>query len=134
MRNVSKSQAILEGRCPQCREGKIFEHSLVKVNKFNVMHKHCPKCNLRYEREPGFFFGAMYISYAFSVATFIICGFATYLIGKNPEAWVYVTVVIVATLLTFPLSYRYSRILMIHLFSGVKYRPGAMSELTSSND
>ena len=134
MHNVSKSQAIIQGKCPQCREGDVFEHSLLKVNKFNVMHKNCPKCGLRYEREPGFFFGAMYISYAFSVALFIACGLATYVIGNNPEAWVYVVVVLVAVFLTFPISYRYSRILMIHLFSGVKYRPGTISEVTSSND
>lgn len=122
MQDVSKSQAIFQGKCPRCRRGDIFEHSLTKVGKFNAMHKHCPTCNLRYEREPGFFFGAMYISYGFSVATFIICGLATYLIGNNPDAWVYVAVVIGVVLLTFPISYRYSRILMLHLFSGVKYR------------
>lgn len=129
MQDVSKSQAIFQGKCPQCRRGDIFEHSLTKVGKFNAMHKHCPTCNLRYEREPGFFFGAMYISYGFSVATFIICGLATYLIGNNPETWVYVAVVIGVVLLTFPISYRYSRILMLHLFSGVRYR-----QETTKND
>jgi hypothetical protein len=30
------------------------------------MHKRCPVCDLNYEPEPGFYFGAMFISYAIS--------------------------------------------------------------------
>lgn len=134
MQNVSKFQAITQCKCPKCRKGNVFQHPWARLNKFNVMNKHCPECGVRYEVEPGFFFGAMYISYAFSVATFIICGLGTYFLGKNPEAWVYVTVVIVAVLLTFPSSFRYSRVLMLHLFSGIKYRPGVLDESTAGSD
>lgn len=123
MQNVSKFQAITQCKCPKCRKGNVFQYPWVKVAKFSEMHKHCPECGVRFEVEPGFFFGAMYISYAFSVATFIICGLATYLLGNNPEVWVYVTVVIVVVLFTFPASFRYSRILMLHLFSGIHYEP-----------
>ena len=28
------------------------------------MHERCPVCDLRFEREPGYFLGAMYVSYA----------------------------------------------------------------------
>ena len=28
------------------------------------MHERCPVCGLRFEREPGYFVGAMYIGYA----------------------------------------------------------------------
>ena len=34
----------------------------------------CPVCNLKFEREPGYFLGAMYISYG--IALFVIAGFA----------------------------------------------------------
>ena len=31
------------------------------------MYEHCPVCNLKYEREPGYFLGAMYFSYVLSI-------------------------------------------------------------------
>ena len=31
------------------------------------MHPQCPVCGLRYHREPGYFLGAMYISYGLAV-------------------------------------------------------------------
>jgi hypothetical protein len=31
------------------------------------MNERCPVCDLRFEREPGYFLGAMYISYPLSV-------------------------------------------------------------------
>lgn len=32
------------------------------------MHPRCPVCDLLFEREPGYFLGAMYISYAIAIA------------------------------------------------------------------
>ena len=51
---------IRAGVCPQCRRGRIFR------GRF-AMHPTCPVCELRFEREPGYFTGAMYVSYALAV-------------------------------------------------------------------
>ena len=32
------------------------------------MHKQCSSCNLNFEPEPGYYFGAMFISYAISAS------------------------------------------------------------------
>ena len=32
------------------------------------MHKRCPECGLKFEREAGYFLGAMYFSYALAMA------------------------------------------------------------------
>ncbi|MEY4912742.1 MAG: hypothetical protein RL025_569, partial [Bacteroidota bacterium] len=42
------------------------------------MHQDCPHCGFHFEIEPGFFWGAMYISYAFSVAVSVTFGFLAY--------------------------------------------------------
>jgi uncharacterized protein (DUF983 family) len=52
---------ILHQRCPRCRSGKIFHHSVFLG--FPKMFQRCSVCNLRFEREEGYFLGAMYISY-----------------------------------------------------------------------
>lgn len=31
------------------------------------MHERCPECELKFEREPGYFLGAMYVSYGIGV-------------------------------------------------------------------
>lgn len=41
---------------------------------FPKMHERCPVCQLRFEREAGYFLGAMYISYG--LALVIIAGIA----------------------------------------------------------
>jgi uncharacterized protein (DUF983 family) len=56
---------ILHHRCPRCRVGKIFRHSIFLG--FPKMLERCSICHLRYEREPGYFLGAMYISYGLAL-------------------------------------------------------------------
>ena len=52
--------AALRQRCPKCRDGPIFS-GRVRMNEF------CPRCGLRFEREPGYFLGAMYFSYVLAI-------------------------------------------------------------------
>ena len=89
------------------------------------MNESCPVCHQHFEPEPGFYWGAMYISYAFSVALVVIVGIATYVLGHDPDTWVYVTAVAVSTVLLIPVSFRYSRTVMLHLFAGIDYDPQA---------
>ncbi|MFZ0417676.1 MAG: DUF983 domain-containing protein [Candidatus Sulfotelmatobacter sp.] len=61
---------ILYQRCPRCREGNIFRYSIFRG--FPKMHERCPVCDLKFEREPGYFLGAMYVSYALGLVTVTI--------------------------------------------------------------
>ena len=115
-------KSMIGGKCPQCRQEKMFTHGTYHP-KFLNMHKTCSHCGLQYEREPGFFYGAMYISYGFSVAIVLVAGFLVYFLGSDPEASVYITVVVIASIVLYPINFRYSRILFIHLFAGMKYDP-----------
>ncbi len=51
-------------KCPRCTRGPLF-YGLFK------MHPECPQCYLKYEREQGFFVGAIYLNYAATVAIMI---------------------------------------------------------------
>lgn len=123
MKNASKLQAIVEAKCPQCRQGDIFRYGNLKVTKFTDTHKNCPVCGLEYEIEPGFFIAAMYISYAMSVAIAFTSGVAVYVLGNDPPLWVYMLIVTSAILILVPLMFRYSRVLLLYFFSGIKYKP-----------
>src|SRR4051812_24822754 len=62
---ISTVEAIWEQRCPRCRDGRIFRASLWRG--FLAMHDVCPVCGLKFDREPGYFLGAMYFSYLISL-------------------------------------------------------------------
>ena len=100
-------RAILGLRCPRCRRGRLFRGLI-------TMEEVCPVCGLVYEREHGYFVGAMAISYALAIAVlsalFILFAFGLHwpLEGSLLAAGA-------AFLLTVPFVFRYARSLWIHL-------------------
>lgn len=63
--------AIAKAKCPHCREGNLFPVSPFSYFRLSETCKHCEVCGSNLIHEPGFYDGAMYISYAFSVALVI---------------------------------------------------------------
>nr|WP_310587049.1 DUF983 domain-containing protein [uncultured Arsenicibacter sp.] len=123
MQNVSKLQAVSEGLCPACRKGKIFAAPFYNLKRFDDMHTHCPHCGLRYEIEPGYFYGAMYVSYAISGAIALLTAFTLFYFAGDPDGWVYVGVIVPIMLLIAPVNFRISRIVWLHFVAGIRYRP-----------
>ena len=82
------------------------------------MNDRCPQCGLHFNREPGYFLGAMYISYALALA--VICGFGAVLwVGTRWRVdkvalWAVVLFLPLAPMLTF-----LSRVLWIYLDQGL---------------
>ena len=117
----SSTLALLDLRCPRCHQGRLFSYPAYSLTKYAVMPESCPVCGQTYEPEPGFYWGAMFVSYAFSVACFAVGGVATYYLLHDPAVWVYVLVVSGLVLLTAPATLRYSRAIMLYLFGGIAY-------------
>ena len=114
--------AVLQGKCPRCREGDIFKFSVVNLSKFSIMNDHCPNCGVRLEPEPGFFQGAMYVGYGFTVAVIAIIGVFLALTW-NPSEWITIAIIIGVMVLLAPVNYRYSRIFYLYWFGGIRYKP-----------
>ncbi len=114
--------ALLRGKCPRCREGDMFSYPLKNLSKFNKMNDSCPHCGRKLEPEPGFYQGAMYVGYAFTIAAIVIISGLLYLLG-NPADSVYISTVVGVMILLAPLNYRYSRIVYLYAFGGIKYDP-----------
>jgi hypothetical protein len=106
----------------------MFTHKAYNLANFAEMYVDCPVCHLRFEREPGFYYGAMYVSYAFSVALVFILGTATFYILDNPDLWVYATIIFSSALLLLPLLFRYSRIIYLYTFGGVKFKDSQLNQ------
>ena len=88
------------------------------------MYETCPHCGLRYEVEPGYFVGAMFVSYAISGGVALVLSFLLYYLGNDPDGWVYATVVIVAIILIVPINFRLSRVIWLHYVAGIRYEKG----------
>ena len=63
---------VLGQRCPRCRLGTIFSRSIWRG--LPKMHERCPVCGLLFVREPGYFLGAMYISFILGVGVIVVFG------------------------------------------------------------
>ena len=87
------------------------------------MNETCPECGHLFEEEPGYFLGAMYVSYPIAAA--LMCGFWGLLVLIFPNVKSHVAVPISAVLfLPFvPMTFRYSRILWLHFATTSPVRP-----------
>lgn len=121
MQEKSSIRAIAVCKCPRCRQGYLFQEPVGQFLKNRSMYKKCTVCNLTFEPEPGFYYGAMFISYAVSVAMSVISGVVLFYFFNDPDMWVYLLTVVILMLLVSPFSYRYSRSIMIHAFGGIKF-------------
>ncbi len=99
--------ALLQQRCPRCREGRIFKG-------FAAMNDPCPVCGLVYEREPGYFFGAMYFSYGLSVLILVPLWFLAGWLFPEMDPMLVPLIAFVPYLPLIPVLFRYSRVLWIY--------------------
>ncbi|MDN3588322.1 DUF983 domain-containing protein [Pedobacter aquatilis] len=135
MAEITKFQAVIQCKCPRCRKGDIFTGNAYafKLQKTNI---NCPYCNLKFEREPGFFYVAMFVSYAMNVAEIITIGVASYVLGLPliyENLWYYVALILVGVFLLSPINYRYSRVILLHwLTPGLNYVPGIEAHKSGS--
>jgi len=69
LKKGSKLYSILTGTCPKCHnESMYIDQNPLHLSKVLKMHEHCSQCGFKYQIEPSFFYGAMYVSYGLNVA------------------------------------------------------------------
>jgi hypothetical protein len=84
------------------------------------MPSHCPVCEQKYSLEPGFWFGAAYVSYAVNVIWGGIAFALLSLFGElSFEAFMWTVIPLIVILV--PYTFHLSRAIWIAIF--VKYRP-----------
>jgi len=116
IRKGIKLYSILFGACPKCHQESMYINKNPYVLSDTLkMHDHCSHCKTKYQIEPSFFYGSMYVSYgvgiAFAVAAFII---AYELLGLSLiAAFIAIVVTLIALM---PVIMRLSRNIWINLF------------------
>jgi uncharacterized protein (DUF983 family) len=99
---------ILARRCSHCRQGAIFRSTW-------AMNEDCPTCGLDFDRgEPGYFTGAMYVSYALVIPVIALLTLIEHLIVPD---WSLLRLVVLASLICLPSTpviWQYSRVIWIY--------------------
>jgi uncharacterized protein (DUF983 family) len=123
MPQTPKSWAMLHCKCPRCRRGDMFQGGAYSFS--NRINLNCPHCNLYFEIEPGYFYAAMYVSYALNVGEALGLAWLTYQITHNSDSpWLYLSVIILGCFALAPINFRYSRVLLLYWLSPkIHYQP-----------
>ncbi|MES2131480.1 MAG: DUF983 domain-containing protein [Bacteroidota bacterium] len=113
---ANKVWKMSKGKCPNCGEGDIYQQKYKTWIHLPKMKDHCEVCHYDFHGEPGYFLGAMYVSYglavlegiiAFLIASFFIKEFSGLMLASI------VTGVIV--LFSIP-NFKISRVVWMYLF------------------
>jgi uncharacterized protein (DUF983 family) len=112
--------AALRQRCPRCRQGRLFRGMA-------QMNDPCPVCGLVFEREPGYFLGAMYFSYALAVLIIMPAFIFFYWLLPNWPGPALALLAMLPFVPFIPAVFRYSRVIWLYFERGA-----APSELSSN--
>lgn len=111
--------SFLQCTCPRCGNDKVFLYPITNLRRFTKTKLVCANCQLTYQPEPGFFFGAMYWSYAMLVALIVTLSILFSIFGKLETGVYWIPVIII---LLLPLIFRYSRMLMLYVVYPVMFK------------
>lgn len=107
--------SVLKSKCPRCQKGDMWETKRAYTKGFSNMNEQCNECDLKYTIEQGFWYGAMYVSYAFGVVITVTVVIAlTVLTSLSVIEKTAVAVFFLIALM--PLVFRYSRNAWINIF------------------
>jgi len=118
--------AAIGCRCPRCRQGKLFLNNVsISLKKNMAMPKNCAVCGQPTEKEPGFYYGTGYVSYALAVAisvsTFVAWFVLIGMSAKDNRFFYWLGTNAIILILIQPWMMRLSRSIWLSWF--VKYDP-----------
>lgn len=118
---LSTLKSIFQCKCPRCHKGDMFlRGKLLSLTKFAIMNKSCSYCNQSFEPEPGYYFGAMFISYGINSALFITAWVALSVLKPDYSLTLLLSVLAGTVIVLLPFIYRVSRSIWISIF--VRYK------------
>lgn len=104
-------------KCPRCHEGNLFKGSTYSTHVID-MPKQCEKCKQAFFLEPGFYYGAMYVSYGVNVAIALTLFVAIWAFMGFTQPFFIKSALgsMAGTLLFFPYTLRVSRAIWLGIF------------------
>ncbi|WP_232424960.1 DUF983 domain-containing protein [Algoriphagus resistens] len=117
----STLKSIYQCKCPRCHKGDMFlRGKLFNPAKFSIMNKSCAHCGQSFEPEPGYYFGAMFVSYGINTALFITAWVALSVLKPDYSLSLLLSLLGITVLIFLPFIYRVSRAIWIAIFISYK--------------
>ncbi len=113
-------------KCAECHQGDMFPTGAFSFNKPFEMNQRCPLCDADMEPEPGFYYGAMFMSYIFSA--FISLGLVMlthWVLDYSLTQSFFILIAIVAVF--FVWWFRFSRAFWFNLIVGFRPEKAAIA-------
>lgn len=82
----------------------------------------CSHCGLKYSKETGFYYGAMYVSYALAIALSVSIFVALSMLYPAYSSGLMISSIIIGLILAGPLLYGLSKIIWINFFEHYQER------------
>lgn len=112
----SKLNSIIQMKCPKCQKGDFFISHPYNLKRAGDIYTNCPNCGVKYSKEPGFYYGAMYVNYALGVALFVSLWVSFNLFFPNVTVGWQIAIIILLTVLLTPYLYALSKIIWANMF------------------
>lgn len=114
---------VVKLKCPNCGEGDLFcNKNVYKYQGFFEMPKECPNCKQDFQIEPGFYYGAMYISYGLTIAVTVAVFVVMSILNVFSIVGFLITDVI-TLIITLPYIFKVSRSFWLSLVAKPKHNP-----------
>lgn len=117
----TKLYSIVNRKCPHCHEGEFMvSRNPYDLSRAGDLLEACPVCHRKYEPEPGFYYGGMYVSYGLAVAQSVAVYIAVGVFAPEATPTTKLFWVLGALVLLSPVIYAWSKPLWANLFTSYK--------------
>ncbi len=116
LKKGSKLNSILTGTCPKCqKESMYLDKNPLHFSKLLKMNDHCGNCGLKYQIEPSFFYGAMYVSYGINVAVGVAVFVISFVFLETNLKTSFISIM-ASIIVLYPMILRLARNIYINMF------------------
>ncbi|MCB0044923.1 MAG: DUF983 domain-containing protein [Caldilineaceae bacterium] len=122
---MSRMRALVNQRCPVCLQGPVF-------SGFLRTRTHCPVCDIRFQRESGYYLNAMFVAYVLGFLLLAPLALVLYFNAVSPLLFTLIIVSVITLL--WPLVFRYSRVIWLHADQLMEPRQAPAAKDASSPD
>lgn len=116
---TGKLYSIFFNKCPRCKKGNFWKSNNPYYNLFingGKNHSNCLNCDLKFEIEPGFFYGAMYVSYGLAIGLGSIILIISLAVFQMKNILTLSLIIGLSILILAPVNYFLSRLIWLNAF------------------
>ncbi len=108
--------SIRKFKCPHCQEGDFLVSNIYDLSHVGDVRDSCEKCDASFTKEPGFYFGAMYVAYGIGVVLILTLWATFNLLFENISTGVLIAVIVLSIVILSPYLFASSKIIWANMF------------------